>query len=235
MGRTSTPEIQQDCKGSSSSSRSPAIQKSVVGRTPQLFSLIRQPGEGARHPTPRLHSPNITEDNVDDSFVQQIKEVVPTREPCWQLLYAGLGELRIIDACQRQNGQHQWKKTKLTLRLLRDYCMQRDPFWKSGVSSVRTATNGSIKHSGPVEGHEAQLGILDFHHQKPEESPLGKTLGSLQEQWALTVLLELSEGNWIFSDFFYISVLKHEDSHLAFGVRKLNVQSIRMETDSQMY
>lgn len=175
----STPEIQQNsCKGSSSSSHSPAIQECTVRRTLQLFFLIRQPGEGARHPSPRLHSPNIAEDNVDDSFVQQIKEVVPTREPCWQLLYAGLGELRKIDACQRQNGQHQWKKTKLTLRLLKDHCMLRDPFWKSGVSSVLTAASGSIKGSGPVEEHEAQLGTLDFHHQKPEESPLGKNPGS---------------------------------------------------------
>lgn len=174
--RMSIPEIQQNsCKGSLSSSQSPAIQKCAVRRTLQMFFLIRQPGEGARHPGPRLHSPNIAEDNVDDSFVQQIK-VVPTRQPCWQLLYAGLGELRKIDACQRQNGRHQWKRTKLTLRLLRDYCMLRDWFWKSGVSSVLTATSGSIKCSGPVEEHEAQLGTLDFHHQKHEERP-GKNPG----------------------------------------------------------
>lgn len=67
--------LQNSWKGSSFFSQSPAIQVCEVRRTSQLFFLIRQPGEGARHPSPRLHSPNITEDNVDDSFVQQIKEV----------------------------------------------------------------------------------------------------------------------------------------------------------------
>lgn len=67
--------LQSSWKGSSFFGQSPAIQICEVCRTFQLFFLIRQPGEGARHPSPRLHSPNITEDNVDDSFVQQIKEV----------------------------------------------------------------------------------------------------------------------------------------------------------------
>lgn len=46
-----------------------------VRGTFQQFLLIRQPGEGARHPNPRLHSPESSGDNADDSFVRQIKEV----------------------------------------------------------------------------------------------------------------------------------------------------------------
>lgn len=46
-----------------------------VRRTFQQFLLIRQPGEGARHPNPGLRSPESSGDNADDSFVRQIKEV----------------------------------------------------------------------------------------------------------------------------------------------------------------
>lgn len=46
-----------------------------VRRTFQRFLLIRQPGEGARHPNPRPRSPERSGDNADDSFVRQIKEV----------------------------------------------------------------------------------------------------------------------------------------------------------------